>query len=984
MTGHRLARIFEVFEGAAERDTTERGVFLIDACAGDAALQGEVEALLASDEHARHFLNAPAVPAQLISEDLPIPSYIGRRLGAYRIVREIGHGGMGEVYLAERADDHFRKQVAIKMIRREIASPELLRRFRRERQMLARLEHPHIAGLIDAGLTEEDIPYLVLEYVAGEPILEYCDRHELTTSDRLHLFHDVCAAVQMAHQNLIVHRDLKPANILVTAAGIVKLLDFGIAKLVSPDPEDDLGDQTRTGFRLLTPEYSSPEQIRGEPATAASDVYALGVILYQLLTGHRPYYVASRHAHAVAQAICDQEPERPSTAVMKKVKIPSPSGLAPLVVTPEMVSGPREGRPERLRRRLAGDLDTIVLMALRKDPRRRYGSVQQLSDDLQRHLDGRPVSAQKDTLTYRTRKFVRRNRTIAASAFVALLAITAGALTAVWQARVAEAERDRAERRFADVRQLATAFLFEFHDAIKDVDGSTRARQLLVNKATEHLDRLAAEAERDPQLQRELATAYQQLGEIQGGVLGQPHLGDSAGAMVSQRKALTMREALAGSRPMDPQLRKELAASYARIGELLLNTGDVAGAIANQRKTLAIQQAIAAADPENVDHRLELVRGLRNLFVFLATYGDYTAADESLLQAVSMGEELFASQPADARIRRELVLGHRYVGDEMWLRGQPDKAWESYRRSLALAEEWMRTDPANRDARRGVYVAHYQIGMMWAQYGNPPAALEHQRRGVALAQESLDRDPSNAQVRRDVALGISYIADAQAAAGDSAGALATYRRHIAMVEALAGAEPESTQHRRDLAAAYMRAGALLYELRNPDALEYARQSQRAFERLLDEDPDHVEIRRRAAQALFLLAQLLTARNESVEARRHALQALSLQEAEANKAGALGNRIAEYASSLLTCHPTDLRNPAAALLHARRAADLTNRKDPGILSTLALAYRATGDSVAAAETARRGLALLPSVTARIDSKLRRELEDFTEGRAARPR
>ena len=839
--------------------------------------------------------------------------------------------------------------------------------------MLARLEHPHIARLIDGGLTEEGIPYLAMEYVAGDPILEHCDRHELSVTDRLRLFQDVCGAVQAAHQNLIVHRDLKPANILVTADGVAKLLDFGVAKLVSPDPDDALPDQTRTGFRLLTPEYSSPEQIRGEPATASSDVYALGVILYELLTGHRPYRLNSHQPHVVAQAICEQEPERPSTIVAKTVTIPRSDG-PPLLLTPEDVSRPRERRPERLRRRLAGDLDTIVLMALRKDPRRRYGSVQQLADDVQRHLQRRPVSAQKDTLTYRTRKFVGRNRTIVAGTLVAVLAIVAGAVAAFWQARVAEAERSRAERRFAEVRQLATTFMFEFHDAIKDLDGSIRARELLARKATEHLDRLAAEAARDPVLQRELAMAYQQLGEIQGGAFSQPHLGDSRAALASHRKALAMREALAAALPADRQLRTELAASYARIGELLLNTGDVAGAIAKQRQALAIQQDLVSADAANADTRLELARAFRNLYVFLATYGDYAAADESLFRAVGLYEELFASNPADVRVRRELVLSHRYLGDEMWLRGQPPRAWVSYRRALALAEEWMRADPANREARRGLYLAHYQIGIMWNRYGDSAAALEHHRRGVALAQESLEKDPSNAQVRRDVGLGFAHMAEAQAAAGDSAGALQSYRRQIAIKEALADREPESTLHRRDLAGAYMRAGAVLDELGNPEALEYARRSHRAFDRLLEEDPNHVEIRRGAAQALSLLARLLAARNDSREARVHMTRALTIQRAEANKPGALGNRIAEYAWSLLTGHPADLRDPAAALAQARRAADLTNHRDPGILSTLALAYRLTGDSAAAGEAARQGLALLPPLTKpAMKSKLHRDFQ-----------
>src|SRR5262249_19941660 len=325
-----------------------------------------------------------------------------RRIGAYQIVEEIGHGGMGEVYRAVRADGQYTKEVAIKLVRSGFESGSLAERFRNERQILASLDHPNIARLLDGGTTKDAVPYLVMELITGVPIDQYCDDHSLSVSDRLELFRQVCAAVQYAHQRLVIHRDIKPSNILVTHDGVPKLLDFGVAKLL--DPSVNTGT---TIVRAMTPEYASPEQIRGEHITTGSDVYSLGVVLYRLLTGRSPYAGDTSTPHGLAKAICDDDPVKPSTAILKSEESGKGDGTSPAA---KAIRSKREDSPAKLRRRLAGDLNNVVLMALRKDPSRRYVSVEQFSEDLRRHLEDIPGPARTDAVSYRGGKFIRRHK----------------------------------------------------------------------------------------------------------------------------------------------------------------------------------------------------------------------------------------------------------------------------------------------------------------------------------------------------------------------------------------------------------------------------------------------------------------------------------------------------------------------------------------------------------------------------------------------
>src|SRR5216684_7619981 len=387
-------QVKEILASALEQNPAERSGFVRQACGENDALRAEVESLLQDHDFADTLLeNSPVTPGAL---SWRAQEMIGKRIGAYRIIGKCGQGGMAVVYLGERDDQHYRKRVAIKMVSHASGNETILQRFRNERQTLAALDHPNIVKLLDGGSTEDGLPYLVMDFVDGVPIDEYCDSHRLSTTERLQLFRTVCAAVHFAHRNQVIHRDLKPANILVTSEGVPKLLDFGIAKLLNVEFSSQTLLVTRTGLQPMTPEYASPEQVRGDPLTNATDIYSLGVLLYKLLTGHRPYRLKRQTPLEIERVICEEDPEKPSTAISRVEEITSSDGST-ITITPELVSRTREGRPEELRRRLCGDLDTIVLMALRKEPQRRYPSVEQFSEDIRRHLESLPVTARPAT-----------------------------------------------------------------------------------------------------------------------------------------------------------------------------------------------------------------------------------------------------------------------------------------------------------------------------------------------------------------------------------------------------------------------------------------------------------------------------------------------------------------------------------------------------------------------------------------------------------
>ena len=427
MEDERRQKVEELFHSALAFDTVQRTSFLTEACGVDEELRERVESLISSYQQAaaagflQHLLCDASSWSLVESETHP---NVGRQVGGYKIIREIGHGGVGAVYLAERDDGEFQRRVAVKLIKRGMDTDYIIKRFRKEWQILASLDHPYIARLIDGGTTDDGLPYFIMEYIEGQTIDEYCDEHKLTIRKRLELFRKLCSAVQYAHDHGVIHRDIKPGNILINAEGEPKLLDFGIAKVLTGET-DLTRDKTLTALRMMTPEYASPEQVCGGNFTPATDVYTLGVLLYELLSGHRPYYLESNSPEEIARVICEQAPEKPSTAISRVKEVTTRGSRARITLTPERVSATREGKPQKLRRRLRGDLDNIVLVALRKDPIRRYVSVEEFSEDIRRHLQLLPVVARRDSLAYRGAKLVKRNKIATAATVLTVMAVLA-------------------------------------------------------------------------------------------------------------------------------------------------------------------------------------------------------------------------------------------------------------------------------------------------------------------------------------------------------------------------------------------------------------------------------------------------------------------------------------------------------------------------------------------------------------------------------
>ena len=757
MQTDRAEQVAELVESALERAPSEWDAFLSESCGGDETLRAEVESLLCHQESARDFIEAPAfqMAAELLDDGVG-GLEAGQRLDGYEIERLLGEGGMGEVYLARDAE--LGREVAVKLVKRGLGTSNVMRRFRHEEQILASLNHPHVARLFGGGKTKEGLPYFAMEYIEGEPIDKFCDARQLPTAARLRLFRKVCAAVSYAHSHLVVHRDIKPSNILVTPAGEPKLLDFGIAKLLAPEGDGD-ALHTVTALGVMTPEYASPEQARGETVTTATDIYSLGVLLYELLTGHRPYHLQSRRPDEIARVICEQEPARPSTAISRREEVPGGEGAPAKLVTPESVGRTRSELPSQLRRRLAGDLDNIVLLALRKEPARRYATVEQFSEDIRRYLEGLPVIARKATVAYRAAKFVGRHKVGVASAALVVLAIIAGLSTTIWQARVARVERARAERRFNDVRKLANSNLFELHDAIANLPGSTPARELLVKRALEYLDSLAQEAQGDASLQRELVAAYLKVGNVQGNP-SNANLGDTAGALESYRKALAIAERLTAADPSDAQSRRFVGVISEKMCDTQAATGDTAGAVESQRRSLSIFKAIADAAPADAAARQSLAISYVKLGDVLGNAnftnaGDEAGAMQSYRSSAEILESLYAADPGNARTRRLLGLIYERLGTMLEPAGRVDEALETYRRSRAIREPLAADFPHDTDAIRDAAIAHEKIGDVMTARGELQEALESRRKSLEIFRGLVDADPQNVQARQSLA--ISYL-----------------------------------------------------------------------------------------------------------------------------------------------------------------------------------------------------------------------------------
>jgi serine/threonine protein kinase/tetratricopeptide (TPR) repeat protein len=808
-------RIAHIVESALECDPSGRAEFFEKACRDDVDLRKEVESLLGFEKKATDFIEKPAyeVAAEMIVDSRG-ELRAGEKLGEYQILSLIGEGGMGEVYLAE--DTKLGRKVAIKVLKFGLGTTNIIRRFQQEEQILAGLSHANIAQLHGGAVTPAGLPYFVMEYVDGARLDDYCRDLRLSISQRLALFRKICAAVSYAHQNLVIHRDVKPANVRVTSDGEPKLLDFGIAKLLDSEASS-AGEATMTFGAVMTPEYASPEQVRGENMTTVSDVYSLGVVLYELLTGKRPYGIKTRNPNEISRAITEQEPAPPSVAVARSASNNPQSAIC---------------NPKSLR----GDLDNIILKALRKEPARRYGSVAQFSDDIRRYLEGRPVTARKDTFSYRTVKFVKRNKIPFATAALLFVTLIGGIFATALEARRADQQRARAEKRFNDVRRLADSLMFEIDDSVKDLQGSTPTRRLIVSRALEYLDSLASEAADNPALQRDLATAYEKIGDIQGNQYV-ANLGDADGALTSYRKALAIREKLAKTADT-LDARMELGRTYRALGDILEQKGDVPDSMENYRRSKATFEELAAANPGNMSVQDELARAYETLGDGFSRSSNST--DERLKSyqtALSIREKLLAQRPSDPKLRRSVAVTLLKVGAA----DDPKKAGsvENVKGGVAILESLSAENPDNERARREVGFGYHELGNTFAEAGDYQAALESQRKAFAIRQEIATEDPKNAQARLDLADAYGDLCEALIATGASVEALDEAQQALSILQHLSTADPTNAVYLRNIGLCYENSGNALARQAIDETQSHAQQikdwneARSWFEKALD-------------------------------------------------------------------------------------------------------------------------------------------------------
>jgi len=795
MNGDRWEKIEDLFHRAADLAPADRGALLDSACAGDPALREEVESLLAADAEPEGVMEAAVAEAaqDLRGDTEEAAARVGERIGPYAIVGLIGKGGMGAVYRAVR-EDEFRMDVALKLLKRGTDTEASLRRFRKERQILAALQHPNIARLLDGGATEDGLPYFAMEYVEGRPLLEYSA--SLSIRQRLELFRSVCGAVQYAHQHLIVHRDLKPGNILVTADGTPKLLDFGIAKLV--DPESTGAEMTLTvaGARVLTPDYASPEQVRGEPITIASDIYSLGVVLYELLTDRRPHHLDTYSPLEIERAICREEPKKPST----------------------------------WNRQLDPDLDNIVLMALRKEPQRRYGSVEQLSEDVRRYLENRPVRARKDTLGYRAGKFVRRNKLGLLGAMLAVAVLGTGVVAVSRQAR-------RAEYRFRQVRRLAHTVLFDLNPEIETLAGSTKARELLVNTSLQYLDSLAAEAADDPGLQFELAEAYEKIGDVQGNSKF-ANLGHPKASLESYAKALRIARRVGASRPA----LELVARVYSKIGHVQAwEMGRFSEAVETLRQGVRAAEAIP---PATGDPAYELRAEAYGVLGDGCTHSHPEQAKDPYRRSLEIAREWAAALPSP-KSRNFLSRATSRWGLVLWQSGELNGALAFKREALGIVDDLRREQPTNMALRVRRAILCRDIGNISGNpeefnLGNPTAAAEWLQRSLDDSERMAASDPDDQNAPRLVAEMTAQLGEV-VGESDPVKAEQLFRRSIALSAQVLKAEPEDAASRGVAASMKMGFGRILWKLgRRGEALAQLDAAVDALEALHRENPEHVE------------------------------------------------------------------------------------------------------------------------------------------------
>jgi serine/threonine protein kinase len=748
MKTDRWSLIEEIFQGALEQPPAERKQYVEAACENDKELLSEIESLLENDDDAERVLRS------LIADDLKEAaqtsnlSETGLQLGPYHLVRELDSGGMGVVYLAVRSDDHYFQVVAIKMIRKGNDSPELVHRFRMERQTLATLNHPCIGTILDGGETQDGRPFIVMEYVEGQPITLASKSRGLSIRQRIDLFRSVCSAVHYAHQQLIIHRDIKPSNVMVTPDGMVKLIDFGISKPL--EPQLVLSDSsTAAGLRRMTPDYASPEQIQGKHLTTATDIYSLGILLFELLTGSRPYTLSNLSAVVADQVISEQGGKKPSSA-------PGISSAA--------------------RRELSGDLDRIVLKAMDLDPSRRYLSVQHFDEDLLRYLTGKPISARKTTPTYVLSKFVRRHRVAVLMACTIAIALSCLALLYLKQSRAVD-------RRVQEVRRLADSAISDMTDKLQHSSASTETQAALFQSALNYLGELRKTLGSDPRLLLELSKAYVRVGDLEGSPLV-ANLGNSGTAVTSYREASRTAIEAHAAMPGDESTQAVID-TYQRLGGIELFLGNLHESNDSYQQALTWARRFWQQKPDEPTRK-------RLLAMSYAGIGDVSLTGlnpDKALENYSTAFQVFGNSPSGVEDHDRMLIGF-YLGKAKALNelGKQSKALESNRNAVALAEALVQRFPASLLARRALFLACEDLILPLAgrdalNVSDWSQAQVYARKALAIAQMLVGIDSKNAQAQFDLDRAYTSMGDAFRQSNPSIASI-WYRKSIALTKQL--------------------------------------------------------------------------------------------------------------------------------------------------------------------------------------------------------
>ena len=763
MTPELWAEVDPVLTAVLALDPEQRTTYLTSVCGDRPNVRAEVESLLASHARAADFLEAGNRTTAGDRSGLPSPPPIGSRVGPYRLVQEIGRGGMGTVYLGQRDDGQFDQRVAIKLMTGTMPAAEMLSRFQSERQILARLEHPNIARLLDGGVNSDGSPYIAMEFVGGVPIWEYANSRNLSVDERLALFRTVCSAVHFAHQNLVVHRDLKPANILITAEGVPKLLDFGIAKILSGQAAESTEPATLPLMKAMTPDYASPEQVRGLTITTASDIYSLGVLLYELLAGNKPYQLAGCSLDKIVHTVCVEEPPKPSSI---NPKVPA-------------------------------DLDAITLKALRKEPEERYSSAKEFSEDLGRFLDGVPVLARRGSFRYIAWKYIQRHRQRATALLTALVLLVAGLGGVAWEARVADRERAKAQRRFNEVRKLANSIVFDVNDSLSGLPGSAEARRLLVAKGLEYLNALQGETEADPGLQQEIGVAYLRMGDVQGNV-AVANLGDSHAAIGSYQKAAQLLGAVLVKKPADGEASFSLVEAYRNLSSLESVVGDSKESLKVARQAVAIAEPVASRDPSGERARRSLASAYFSLAMALK-YDD--AAVKTWHKCLDIFEALLRANPEGDREQRNVALVYKYLSEILRRKSQLDLSLEYAKRAEDLDSRRLSAKPSDRTTQLDLALDFGSTADCYERQGDLGHALDRYERSLELRRRLALADPKDARIRGRLLYAELVVGNILLKTGKFSDAIQHYTPAAAIGEDLIAKDPAVIDVRRNLSYA---------------------------------------------------------------------------------------------------------------------------------------------------------------------------------------